>query len=345
MIGVTKIKPEKGVSLEDFPLLQPDADEVLIKVKVSGICGSDLALYEMNQPEIDRWLTLPIIIGHEFCGVVESVGSQVTRFQQGDRVSGETHIPCMTCQTCQTGKAHICPHQKNIGRTVNGSLAEYTTIPERSVRKAPPKLSDHEVAMLEPLGVTVHAVREKDMVGENVLILGCGPLGLMTIAVAKAFGAGRVFATSRTPEKLQKALDMGADQAFQASDDDLTKNILSEAASVGISTVIDMSGNEHAVKQGLDVLSPGGTMILVGIPPKEISWDVLEHSIYKEIKLRGVFGRTFWESWDLSEMLLEQGKINTEPLIGSTYALTDYEKAFADAFSGKFGRTFMGSSF
>ena len=345
MIGVTKTKPEKGVSLEDFPVLQPVGDEVLIKVTLSGICGSDLALYEMDQPETNRWLSLPIIIGHEFCGVVESVGPQVTQFHQGDRVSGETHIPCMTCQTCQTGKAHICPNQKNIGRTVNGSLAEYITIPERSVRKAPTGLTDHEVAILEPLGVAVHAVREKNMAGENVLILGCGPLGLMAIAVAKAFGAGRVFATSRTPEKLQKALDMGADQVFQASDDDLIKNILSEAKSAGVSTAIDMSGNEHAMKQGIDVLSPGGTMILVGIPSKEISWDVLEHSIYKEIKLLGVFGRTLWETWALSEMLLGQGKINTEPLIGSTYALTDYEKAFAEAFSGKFGRTFMGASF
>ena len=279
MIGITKVKPGKGVSLEEHPVLQPEGDEVLIKVKVSGMCGSDLALYEMNQPETNRWLTLPRIIGHEFCGVVESVGSQVTKFQQGDRVSCETHIPCMTCQTCQTGKAHICPHQKNIGRTVNGSLAEYITIPERSVRKAPPKLTDHEVAMLEPLGVAVHAVREKNMVGENVLILGCGPVGLMAIAVAKAFGAGRVFATSRTPDKLQKARDMGADQVFQASDDDLIKSILSEAKSFGVSTVIDMSGNEHAMKQGIEVLSPGGTMILVGIPSKEISWDVLEHSI------------------------------------------------------------------
>ena len=345
MIGVTKVKPKKGVSLEDYPVLPPNSDEVLIKVTVSGICSSDLKIYEMNQPATDRWLTLPRIIGHELCGIVELVGTQVTRFQKGDRVSCETHIPCMTCQTCQTGKTHLCPYQKNPGRTVNGSFAEYITLPERTVRKAPSKLTDHEVAILEPLGVAVRAVREKNMVGENVLILGCGPVGLMTIAVAKAFGAGRIFATSRTPEKLQKACDMGADQVFQASDDDLIKSILSEAKPFGVSTVIDMSGNEHAVKQGLDVLSPGGTMILVGIPPKEISWDVLEHSIYKEIKLRGVFGRTFWESWDLSEMLLEQGKINTEPLIGSTYALTDYEKAFADAFSGKFGRTFMGSSF
>ena len=341
MLGIAKMKPEKGVTLSEFPKPMPAEDEVLIKVKVSGICGSDVRLYTLEGPLTEPRLTLPIILGHEFCGEVESVGSRVTKLQLGDRVAGETHIPCTICFTCQTGNAHICPNQKNVGRTVNGSFAEYITIPEVSVRKVPDTLADHEVALLEPLGVAVHAVREKDITGDNVLVLGCGPIGLMTIAVAKAFGASRVFATSHSPEKLQKGLKMGADQAFQASDEDTTQNILSEAGSYGIGTVIDMSGSEEAIQQGLQVLRPGGTMVLGGIPKKDINLNVLSYSIYNEIKLVGIFGRKLWESWYLSEMLLEQGRINTEPLIGSTHSVDNYEKAFDEAFSGKFGRTFI----
>lgn len=344
MIGIAKMKPEKGVALNEFPKPIPAEDNVLIKVKVSGICGSDLDLYNLEGPLTDLRLTLPIILGHEFCGIVESVGSRVTKLQVGDRVAGETHIPCTTCFTCQMGNAHICPNQKNVGRTVNGSFAEHITIPEVSVRKVPETLTDHEVAMLEPLGVAVHAVREKDVTGDNVLILGCGPLGLMTVAVAKVFGASRVFATSHSSEKLQKGLKIGADQVFQASDEDITQKILSEAGPHGIGRVIDMSGSEDAIQQGLRVLRPGGTMVLAGIPEKEINLNVLLYSIYKEIKLVGIFGRKLWESWYLSEMLLEQGRINTEPLIGSTYSVDNYEKAFLEAFSGEFGRTFIALS-
>lgn len=341
MIGIAKMKPKKGVDLQEFPKPSPADENVLIKVKISGLCGSDQALYKMDKPVDDPSLKLPIIIGHEFCGVVEAIGSSVTQFKAGDRVAGETHIPCTHCFTCQTGKAHICPNMKNVGRNVNGSLAAYISLPEVSVRRTPEGLGNHEAAMLEPLGVAVHAVRQKDIVGENVLVLGCGPLGLMTIGIAKVFGAMRVFATSRSPEKLQKGLAMGADQVFQASDVEMVEKIVAEAGFRGIGTAIDMSGSAAAIKQGLDVLSPGGTLVLAGIPEQDIQLDVLSYSIYREIKLVGIYGRTLWETWDLSEWLFEQGKINTEPLRGNTYVAEDYENAFQEAFSGIFGRTFI----
>jgi threonine 3-dehydrogenase len=210
----------------------------------------------------------------------------------------------MQCYTCKSGKAHICPNQTNVGRNVNGSLATYTNLPETSVRLAPEGLTDQEVALLEPLGVAVNAVRQKDVVGETVLVQGCGPVGLMTIGVARAFGAMQIFATELTPEKLQKGLEMGADKVFQAADEDLVQKIVAEAGLRGVTTVIDMSGNEAAIKQGLDVLAPGGTFVLAGIPDEDIKLDVLNHSVYKEIKLVGIYGRTLWETWNLSEWLL-----------------------------------------
>jgi threonine 3-dehydrogenase len=341
MFGIAKINLERGVSLGEFPKPVPADDEALIKVKISGVCGSDLNLYNLEKQTAGRTIPLPIIIGHEFCGVVESVGSRVTKLRVGDRVAGETHIPCMSCFTCQTGGAHICPNQRNVGRTVNGSFAEYIAVPQVSVRKVPEGLTDHEVAMLEPLGVAVHAVRENDVAGDNVLVLGCGPLGLMTIAVAKAFGASLVFATGHSPEKLQKGLRMGADQVFRADQEDTNQKIRSEAGFRGIGTVIDMSGSEEAIHQGLQVLRPGGTMVLAGIPKKDIQLNILMYSIYKEIKLVGIFGRKMWESWDLSETLFLQGRISTELLIGPVYPIQDFGKAFDDAFSGKFGRIFI----
>ncbi len=341
MRGIAKMDLDRGVSLNEFPKPASADDEALIRVELSGICGSDLNLYNLDRQTAGRKISLPIIIGHEFCGVVESVGSRVTKLEVGDRVAGETHIPCMSCFTCQTGRAHICPNQKNVGRTVDGSFAEYITVPQVSVRKVPEGLTDHEVAMLEPLGVAVHAVRENDVAGDNVLVLGCGPLGLMTIAVAKAFGASLVYATSHSPEKLQKGLRMGADQVFQAEQEDTNQKILSEAGFRGIGTVIDMSGSEKAIHQGLQLLRPGGTMVLAGIPKKDIQLNILMYSIYKEIKLVGIFGRKMWESWDLAEMLFQQGRISTELLIGPTYPIEDFVKAFDDAFSGKFDRIFI----
>ncbi len=344
MLGIAKMKMERGVTLNEFPKPFSSEDEVLIKVKISGICGSDLNLFNLEEQMPGRPLSLPFILGHEFCGVAESVGPRVQTIQVGDRVAGETHIPCMSCFTCQTGDAHICPNQRNVGRTVNGSFAEYIVIPEVSVRKVPDVLTDDEVAMLEPLGVAVHAVRENDVTGDNVVVLGCGPLGLMTIATARAFGASLVFATSHSPDKLQKGLKMGADQVFQADGEGTNKKILSEAGARGIGTVIDMSGSDEAIHQGLDLLRPGGTMVLAGIPKKDFHFNVLLYSIFKEIKLVGIFGRKMWETWYLSEMLFEQGKVSTELLIGPTYSIEDHEKAFNDAFSGKFGRIFIAPS-
>ncbi|MDF1593960.1 MAG: alcohol dehydrogenase catalytic domain-containing protein [Desulfobacterales bacterium] len=340
MSAIAKMKLAKGVDLHEFPRPVPMDNEVLIKVKISGICGSDLKLYNIEAMTA-RKIALPIILGHEFCGVVEALGPKVTSLQVGDRVAGEPHIPCMTCFTCDTGNAHICPHQKNVGRTVNGSFAEYLTVPEISVRKVPEALTDHEAALLEPMGVAVHAVRKNDIAGDNVLVLGCGPIGLMSISAAKAFGAARVFATGRNPEKLQKGLLMGADQIFNASDKGVTEKIRSQAGESGIGTVIDMSGSEEAIQQGLQVLRPGGTLVLAGIPGKHIDLNALAYNIYNEIRITGIFGRKLWESWILSEMLLKQGKIKTEVLMGSSFSVGDYEQAFAEAFSGKSGRTFI----
>lgn len=340
MLALAKTKLVKGVDLDKFPRPVPSGNEVLIKVKISGICGSDLKLYSMvHMPA--RKISLPIILGHEFCGVVESLGPQATQFQIGDRVAADPHIPCMTCFTCQTGNAHICPHQKNIGRTVNGSFAEYLTVPEISLRKVPESLTDYEAALLEPLGVAVHAVSKNDIAGDNILVLGCGPIGLMTISAAKSFGAAQVFATSRSPEKLQKGLVMGADQTFNATENGLIEQIRSAAGRYGIGTVIDMTGSEAAVQQGLQVLRPGGTLILAGILNKNIDLNALAYNIYYEIRIVGIFGRKLWESWILSERLLEQGKIRTDVIMGATFYIREYEQAFAEAFSGKFGKTFI----
>ena len=341
MLAIAKTKLEKGVDLQKFPRPVPVNNEVLIKVKLSGICGSDLKLYNLAGKMTARKISLPVILGHEYCGVVAALGPKVTTLQVGDRVAGEPHIPCLNCFTCHTGNAHICPNQKNVGRTVNGSFGEYLTVPEISVRKVPAELTDHEAALLEPLGVAVHAVRKNDVAGDNVLVLGCGPIGLMTISAAKAFGAARVFATGRSPEKLQKGLLMGADQTFNATDKGIIENIRSQAGTCGIGTVIDMTGSEEAIQQGLQVLRPGGMLVLAGILGRNIDLNALAYNIYYEIQIAGIFGRKLWESWILSEMLFRQKKIKTEVLMGATFAAGDYEQAFAEAFSGKTGKTFI----
>ena len=344
MQAIAKTQLVKGLDLRQFPRPVPVGNEVLIKIKLSGICGSDLKLYNLEGNMPARKISLPVILGHEFCGIVEALGPKTTKLHVGDRVAGEPHVPCMTCFTCTTGNAHICPNQKNVGRTLNGSFAEYLTVPEISVRKVPETLTDYEAALLEPLGVAVHAVRKNDIAGDNVLVLGCGPIGLMTISAAKAFGAARVFATSRTPEKLQKGLLMGADQVFNGVEEGIVEKIISQAGACGIGTVIDMTGSEEAIQQGLQALRPGGTLVLAGILGKNLNLNALSYTIYKEIQIAGIFGRKLWESWILSEMLFAQRKIKTEVLRGSTFKAGDYEQAFAEAFAGKSGRTFISFS-
>jgi len=345
MWGITKTKNEIGLELMEWPDLEPAGDEVLIKIKVAGICGSDLNLYRWRETERAQLaaghMKLPFIIGHEFCGVVEGVGPQVRHLKPGDRVAGETHVPCMSCYVCLTGSPHICPHMRLLGRHVTGSLAEYTKVPEVSVHKVPDTLDDHEVALLEPLGVAMNAVEKARVSGDTVLVTGCGPIGLMSIAGAKDWGASMVVATSRTQAKLDKALAMGADAVFNADDPDCVAGIRDAVGREGVGAVIEMSVAQQAIDQGLAAIRCAGRLVQVGTPGAPVTLDMVGPVMHQEVEIIGVFGRRMWNTWLYSEDLLARGKVRTDLVKGGDYALSDFQDAFEEALSGEAGRTFF----
>jgi threonine 3-dehydrogenase len=345
MWAIAKTKNETGLELMEWPNPEPVGNEVRIKVTVAGICGSDLNLYRWRDTEranvASGRIKLPFIIGHEFCGIVESIGPQVQNLKPGDRVAGETHVPCMKCYVCQTGHPHICPHMRLIGRQVAGSLAEYTNVPEISLYKVVNTLDDHEAAMLEPLGVAVNGVEKARVHGDTVLITGCGPIGLLGIAAAKAMGASTVVATSRTQAKLNKALEMGADAVFNANDPECVDTIRKAVNREGVGAVIEMSGAQEAITQGLDAIRCAGRFVQVGNPGAPVSIEMVRNVMHKEIQFIGVFGRRMWNTWFISEDLLIRGKVRTDLVKGGDYPLSEYQKAFEEAFGGLAGRTFF----
>jgi len=345
MQGVAKTEDQTGVELIECPNPEPVDDEVLIKVSVAGICGSDLHLYRWRETERAQLnagrMKLPFIIGHEFCGIVESSGPQVRHLRPGDRVAGETHVPCMNCYVCQTGNPHICPHMQLIGRQVTGSLAEYTKVPEIGLYKVPDTLNDHEVALLEPLGVAVNAVEKAHVQGDTVLITGCGPIGLMSIAVAQAMGASMVVATSRTDTKLEKAQAMGAHAVFNANDPDCVARIRDTVKREGVGAVIEMSGAQEAIGQGFGCIRCAGRFVQVGTPAAPVTVELVGSLMHKEVEMVGVFGRRMWNTWITAEDLLARKRVRTDLIMGGDYRLKEYEKAFEEAFSGLAGRTFF----
>jgi threonine 3-dehydrogenase len=345
MQGIAKTEDQTGVELVDWAIPEPVDDDVLIKVTVAGICGSDLNLYRWRETERAQLsagkMTLPFIIGHEFCGIVESIGPQVRHLRPGDRVAGETHVPCMNCYVCQTGNPHICPHMQLIGRQVTGSLAEYTKVPEIGLYQVPSTLNDHEVALLEPLGVAVNAVEKAHVSGDTVLITGCGPIGLMSIAVAKAMGASMVVATSRTDTKLEKARAMGADAVFGADDPDCVDRIRETVEREGVGAVIDMSGSQEAINQGFACIRCAGRFVQVGTPAAPVTVEMVGSVMHKEVEIAGVFGRRMWNTWITAKDLLARESVRTDLIMGGDYRLNEYEKAFEEAFSGLAGRTFF----
>jgi threonine 3-dehydrogenase len=345
MQGIAKTEDQTGLELVDWAISEPVDDEVFIKVAVAGICGSDLNLYRWRETERAQLnagrMKLPFIIGHEFCGTVESTGPQVRHLKAGDRVAGETHVPCMNCYVCQTGSPHICPHMQLIGRHVTGSIAEYMKVPEIGLYKVPDTLNDHEVALLEPLGVAVNAVEKANVSGDTVLITGCGPIGLMSVAVAKAMGASMVVATSRTETKLEKALGMGADAVFNADDPECVARIRDTVKREGVGAVIEMSGAQEAIDQGFGCIRCAGRFVLVGTPAAPVSVELVGSVMHKEVEVVGVFGRRMWNTWITSKDLLAGKRVRTDLIMGGDYRLGEYEKAFEEALRGVAGRTFF----
>ncbi len=338
MIGITKQTAAPGATwCEDLPVPEVGPGEVLVKVKATAICGTDLHIYDWT-PWAQARIKPPMVFGHEFAGEIVEVGQNVTGFKVGDRVAGETHISCGNCYFCQTGDQHICADMKIIGVHVPGSFAEYISIPVSCAWKVSPSVSYEDAAFLEPLGVAIHGVLSGEIGNQTVAIFGCGPIGLMGINVASASGANQIFAIEPIEEKVNLAKEMGATTLLRPGKDDVLQAVMDATNGIGVDVVIDFSGSAKAIQSGLQILRKGGRMTLTGLPNLPVELDLVDGVIYKEARINGTTGRRMYETWLQADKLFQAGKLNLDPAKGGTFALKDFEQAFAAIKAGKPGK-------
>jgi threonine 3-dehydrogenase len=329
MLGICKVRPTKGgVELcEGLPVSEPEPGEIKIKVGATGICGTDLHIYHWV-PWAARQIKIPQILGHEIGGIVEAIGEGVTGIKVGDLVSLESHIFCGNCYQCHTGRAHLCSDLHYPGIDRPGGFAEHVCVPARIAWVHRQAIPMEIAAMFEPFGIAVQAgFAGCGVSGQSVLITGCGPIGLMAIAVARALGAARVIATDLNPARLAAAAGLGADRVVNVTEEDPVAISMDMTGGKGVDVAMEYAGQEKAVSQALDALTRGGDLRLIGAPEKPVTID-LNRVILKGINMQGIHGRQIFHSWEHASRLVYSGKVNLQPLISHVLSLREGVRAF-----------------
>src|SRR6478609_4814188 len=326
MLAVVKPEPAPGADVREVKIPGFGRTDVLVKVKVASICGTDLHIYNW-----DRWaqnrIHPPLIPGHEFCGEVVAFGDEVTSVREGDFVSAEMHVACGKCLQCRTGEAHICQNVKIIGVDTDGAFAEYVVIPESNIWKLDPAIPLEYASILDPLGNAVHTVLAGEIAAKMVAITGCGPIGLFSIAVARAVGATTVFAIEVNEHRRILAEKMKADHVLDPSAGDVTREILELTGGSGVDVVLEMAGHPDAIRTAFDIVRRGGRISLLGLTSKPISLNFSEDIIFKGITVQGINGRRMYQTWYQMTALLKNGKLNLHPVITDRIPMKDFSQA------------------
>ncbi|MEQ9206037.1 MAG: L-threonine 3-dehydrogenase [Phycisphaerales bacterium] len=330
------IKHHAGSELKlvsDRPIPEPGPREVRIKVRKVGICGTDRHIWEWDEWAAGR-IPPGIITGHEFVGEVDKVGSAVTKFSVGRRVSAEGHMTEGLDYNSRTGNAHIATDTMIFGIDCDGCFAEYMVVPEENVWPVHPDIDDKHAAIFDPLGNAVHTVMEAGVSAKTVLISGVGIIGLMAVTVAKAAGAAKIYCTDVNPERLALAKKLGAYEAFDARDDSWIKQVREETHQ-GVDVLLEMSGAPAAMDQGFRALRNGGRAALLGLPARTVDFDFNAHIIFKGCTVLGINGRRMWETWYQMEKLLLSGRLELDDIITHEFPMSDYQEAFRTMISGE----------
>src|SRR5690242_10410686 len=296
MLAVVKPEAAPGADVRQMPRPEIGQDDVLVKVKVASVCGTDLHIYNWDQWAQNR-IKPPLIPGHEFCGYVAAVGKNVTAVKEGDFVSAEMHVACGKCYQCRTGEAHICQHVKIIGVDANGAFAEFVKIPESNIWKIDPGIPADYASILDPLGNAVHTVLAGEIAAKTVAVTGCGPIGLFSIAVARAVGATTVFAIEVNEHRRRLAKEMKADFALDPSKEDVKSIVMEKTGGLGVDVVLEMAGHPDAIRTAFDIVRRGGRISLLGLTSKPISLNFSEDIIFKGITVQGINGRRMYQTW------------------------------------------------
>lgn len=338
MKALGKLKRELGLSLYDAPMPEMGPNDVLIKVKKTAICGTDLHIYQWDKWAQDT-VPVPMTIGHEFVGVIEKVGREVSMFKPGDRVSGEGHLICNTCRNCRTGKLHLCCNTIGIGVQRTGCFAEYLSIPATNAFLVPNYVSDDVASFLDPLGNAVHTALSFDLVGEDVLITGAGPIGIMAAAVARHVGARHVVITDINDYRLKLAEKVHATRTVNVTKTNLYDVIKELEMTEGFNVGLEMSGNPAAFQSMIDVMNHGGKIALLGILPDgaPLDWTKV---IFKSLFIKGIYGREMFETWYKAISMLQSG-LDVTPVITHKFPADDFQKAFDIMLQGRSGKVIL----
>ena len=301
--------------------------EVLIAVTHAGICGTDRHIYEWDAWSQSR-VQLGITTGHEFVGRVEAIGGAVTRAKLGQRVSAEGHVGCGSCEPCRTGNGHICEKVDILGIDCNGCFASFIAVPEENVWPIHKDIPDKVAAVMDPLGNAMHTVMAAGVSGRSVLITGVGTIGLMAVTVARAAGASKILVTDVDPRRLTLAKELGADEAFVASNEEWLQQARAATQNQGPHVLLEMSGNARAIRAGFTALRNGGTAALLGLPAGPVELDLPSDIIFKGATVLGINGRRMFETWYQMENFLLAGRLNLDPIITHEIDLADFEDGF-----------------
>jgi threonine 3-dehydrogenase len=338
MHALVKQHASPGLELRDIPKPTVGHNDVLIRVKRTAICGTDVHIYNW-----DAWaqktIPVPMAVGHEYCGEIVEVGGEVAGFAPGDRVSGEGHVTCGHCRNCRAGRRHLCRNTVGVGVNRPGCFAEYVVIPAFNAFKLPDVIDDDIAAILDPLGNAVHTALAFDVVGEDVLITGAGPIGIMAVAIVRFIGARNIVVTDVNDYRLDLARKMGATLALNVTRDSLDDAMKDLRMQEGFDVGLEMSGNVSAIRDMLRTLHHGGSMAMLGIPANEIAIDWNE-VILKGLTIKGIYGRQMFETWYKMAALLQSG-LNIRPVITHHLPYTEYQRAFEIMREGQSGKIVM----
>ncbi|HCB66147.1 MAG: L-threonine 3-dehydrogenase [Tenericutes bacterium GWD2_38_27] len=337
------IKETRAAGLKIVKKQVPDQlkpDEVLVKVIVTSICGTDVHIYKWDKWSQGR-IKPPLTTGHEFCGKVIKIGSKVTKVKVGDVVSAETHIVCGECEFCKRGEYHICKNTKIIGVDTDGCFAEYAKMPAYNLIVNNSGIDPKFLSIQEPLGNAVHTMLHFDIKDKTVAVVGCGPIGLMGVNIAKAVGAKKIIAIEVNDYRIKLAKELGADVVINPLKEDVIQRVFEETDGTGIDVVTEFSGNKQAIEQAFKYVKPGGKMSMLGIVPSNIEIDLSNDVVFKGITIYGVVGRLLFKTWDQVTELVQSGKLNLDKIITHTLPLKDIEKGMEIMISGNSGKVVL----
>ena len=338
MKALSKLHPKKGLWMTDAEVPVAGPNDLLIKIRKTAICGTDMHIYAWDQWS-QNTIPVPMIVGHEYVGEVVEVGQEVRGFEVGDRVSGEGHITCGHCRNCRAGRRHLCRNTVGVGVDRQGAFAEFLVIPAFNAFKIPENISDDLAAIFDPFGNAVHTALSFNLTGEDVLVTGAGPIGIMAVAVAKHVGARHVVITDVNDYRLELARKMGASKAINVASQSIRDTMDELGMTEGFDVGMEMSGVPSAFSSMLASMNHGGKIAMLGIPPNDMAVD-WTNIIFKGLEIKGVYGREMFETWYKMASLIQSG-LDLSPMLTHEFAAEDYLKGFELMESGQSGKVIL----